>query len=88
MRSDTIVFPVVGSQKELDELTPRAWGECANCVGLSTTTAGVPDNPTDFVAWAKEHARRNPTHTRFRKLESINFQVLLPPRTDPNEHTP
>ncbi|MGY4928285.1 hypothetical protein [Streptomyces sp. 900105755] len=82
MLINTSAFPVVGSQNELNDLRPRKWGDCVSCVELKQEPGGEGENPVDYVAWAKEHQRLYPTHTRFRFNTATNFQIL-PARVEP-----
>lgn len=80
MRTYTDPFPVVASQRQLDDIKPRVWAECAKCADGRLPEVSGED--MDYVAWSKEHVRRHPTHDRFRLVTSKGFRVTARPAND------
>lgn len=86
MRTYADPFPVVVTQRQLDDIKPRVWAECAKCA--DGRLPETPEGDTDYVAWSKEHVRKHPTHDRFRLATSTGYSVPSRPEEGDDDRIP
>ncbi|MFI5995743.1 hypothetical protein ACIBAC_28320 [Streptomyces sp. NPDC051362] len=56
---------------ELGPSPLQEWFECAKCV-----ESILPQRNSDREGWAREHAKSNPGHTRFRTVRQQEYRVV------------